>query len=455
MIGYEDDELENSFEEWSLRMHPDDLQITLDILSEAQKFGAQLYEATYRFRHKDGSWIWILDRGQTIFDENKKAIRMVGFHTDITKERRANKEIKRVLSAFERSEISVVMTDLDATIEYVNPSWCKVTGYSKEELIGQNPKIVKSSDTPKELYKKMWRHLKYGKVFNVEMKNITKDGVEFWEDSTIIPSFDYRGKIDGYISFKLNIDEKIKLKKEIFNKEEMIIAQSRHAAMGEMISMIAHQWRQPISVIAMDANNILADIELEMVEEDLLKENLEDIILQTRELSKTIDDFRNFFRPDKLTTEVAIKDIIDDTIEVLSKSLINNGINIKIDIEENYQIKTFSRELMQVLINILKNAKEELIESKIENKEITIKSEVVTNGLKIYIYDNANGIDENILDKIFNPYFSTKTEKNGTGLGLYMSKTIVEKHLKGHIKAYNKDRGACFEILLPNDIENA
>ena len=582
MLGFEDDELPSEFASWEDRVHPDDLQTALQEITNAHTDPEYDYNTIHRLRHKDGSWVWILDRGKTIFDENKKAVRMVGFHTDITtmknqeiknkklendlkaskelfekfmeyipanisifengvvlyankdtnaffgeesivgcrvddllfkddksnmiqnsfsralseggyedivkvqnhlnenkiyrefafkiedelhskvglvsiditKEYQSNKEIKRVLSAFERSNISVLMTNLLGDIEYVNPSWCKITGYSKDELIGQNPRIVKSGYISSETYIKMWGQLTKGRIWNSEIKNVAKDGTEFWEDSTIMPSFNQDGEIDGYIAFKLEINEKIRLKQELHDKDEIMIAQSRHAAMGEMISMIAHQWRQPISVIAIDASNILADVELESINEEFLREVSGRIINQTQELSKTIDDFRDFFKPDKVAEDVLVQKIIDDTMAVIGKSLENSSIEIRLEISQELQIKTYSRELMQVLINIIKNAKEAFEPLAKEEKTISITVKQESDTIEVKIMDNAGGVDKTIIKQIFDPYFTTKGVKNGTGLGLYMSKTIVEKHLRGILDVYNNNEGACFSIKLPLSIHH-
>ena len=368
---------------------------------------------------------------------------------DITKEYHANKEIAKVLSAFERSNMSVVITDLDGDIQYVNPSWCKITGYTRDELIGQNPRIVKSGFISPKTYKKMWQELTNGKVWHSELKNRAKDGSEFWEDSTIIPSFDNNGNVDGYIAFKLEINETIRLREELKEQEEIMIAQSRHAAMGEMISMIAHQWRQPISVIAMDANNILVDIELNTVDNISLKEDITDMLSQTKYLSQTIDDFRNFFKPSKIKDEVLVSDVFKEALSVIIKSLQNHNIEVENNFDTTTKVFIFSRELLQVFINILKNSKEALEDKKTGNKKIINKIYEDKHDIVVSICDNANGIDNDIIDKIFDPYFTTKDEKNGTGIGLYMSKSIIEKHLNGSIVAYNNEHGVCFEIRIP------
>ena len=327
MLGFKENEISNIDGDWFDLMHPDDLEDTHKKLHlSREKYGVP-YHNIYRMRHKDGHWVWILSRAQTIFDGIGKATRMVGFHTDISK--------------------------------------------------------IKA------------------------------------------------------------------LEEELHKKEEIMISQSRHAAMGEMISMIAHQWRQPISVIAMGANNILVDIELELLDNETLGKTAKDIIDQTQELSDTIDDFRNFFRPVHDTEDVLPEDILKEAFMVIGKSLENNTIEVIQEIHSNKSIKTYSRELMQVLINILKNAKEVLVEKVDIGRKMIISIVDEDDYIVITICDNGGGIKEDILPNIFDPYFTTKGVAEGTGLGLYMSKTIIEEHLYGRLQAYNKDNGACFKIRLP------
>ncbi|WP_455755491.1 PAS domain-containing sensor histidine kinase [Sulfurimonas sp.] len=372
---------------------------------------------------------------------------------DISKEYEAQAEVIKLKSALDRSPISIIRTDLEGNIKYVNPNCSKISGYSSQELIGKNPRIFKSDYTNDKIYKEMWETISTGNVWNGDFKNIAKDGSEYWENATISPSFNDTGDVDGYIAFKLDITQTKQMEDELEDKEELMIAQSRHAAMGEMISMIAHQWRQPISVISMGANNILADIELDILDEETLKSGAEDIVYQTQELSKTIDDFRNFFRPGKVSEEVFIEDVFFEAIGVIGKSLENNNIELITEFKGSKKITTYSRELMQVIINILKNAKEALVDNKQDAKKISVLLQEEATNISISICDNAGGIKDDVVDKIFDPYFSTKNKVNGTGLGLYMSQTIVEKHLHGSLKAYNKDNGACFTISLPYTIE--
>ena len=319
-------------------------------------------------------------------------------------------------------------------------------GAKQKEIIGKTDYDF----VPKELADSFGEHDKdamnsYIPLTNEEEITFASDGHTEYLQTTKTSVRDADGNILGVLGIGRDISE---LKKA----EDMMIAQSRNAAMGEMMSMIAHQWRQPISTIAMEANNILIDIELDLLNNDSLRELASNIVKQTQELSKTIDDFRDFFKPQKNLEEVFVKDVVQSVLEVINASLQNNQVTLILNMDENIKIRTYSRELMQVLINILKNAKEILIEKEITDKKIVMTFTKEKEALHIEICDNGGGVDEAIIDKIFNPYFTTKDAKNGTGLGLYISQTIIEKHLHGTIDVNNNSEGACFHIKLPFDI---
>jgi len=344
---------------------------------------------------------------------------------------------------------NVMIKDITHKIVYANKRASKF--FKQEDMIGKSSEDLLPSylvDTVNEIDNKILKNGTHEELLELEDDNAKRLiyrnlGFKMVDANDVV-------KI-GIVS--IDITGEYQLKEDLYEQEELMIAQSRHAAMGEMISMIAHQWRQPISVIAMDANNILADIELEMIEEKSLRVSSKDIIKQTQELSKTIDDFRNFFKPEKNAQEITVKELINDALGVIGKSLYNNQIEIVLEIDEDKKVTTYTRELMQVFINIIKNAKEALLENKIEAKKIIICTCEDGENFKFRICDNAGGVRVENIEKIFNPYFTTKGAKNGTGLGLYMSKTIVEKHLQGSLTVDNDDDGACFEITIPYVIQ--
>jgi signal transduction histidine kinase len=246
--------------------------------------------------------------------------------------------------------------------------------------------------------------------------------------------------------FNRTLDALKQLENELVEQEEIMIAQSRHVAMGEMIGMIAHQWRQPLTVIAMSANNIIVDIELEEVNEESFKNEAQNILHQTEHLSKTIDDFKNFFRPNREKEMVKVEDIVFEAESIIGKSIENNDITLSIEHDTTAPIAIYSREFLQVIINLLNNSKEALIDNTKENRSIHVEIKDTRDFIVTTICDNGGGIDEKIMKKIFEPYFSTKDKLTGTGLGLYLSKNIIEKHLGGTIRVRNTQDGACFEL---------
>lgn len=235
---------------------------------------------------------------------------------------------------------------------------------------------------------------------------------------------------------------------------EQLVHKSRLAQVGEMISMIAHQWRQPLAAISADVVNMKVKIdlgaldlekkeELEEIKYDF-SDKLDDIEESVQLLSTTIDDFRNFYKPNKKSVSIKLEDAVLKSMRIIKASLENDNIEIiqKYESEEKFDI--YDNEMVQVILNILHNAQDNFAEKKTENPciRITTKDNILS------ICDNGGGIPENIMDSIFDPHFSTKDEKKGTGLGLYMSKTIIEEHHGGKLHVKNKNGGVCFTIEL-------
>ena len=216
-----------------------------------------------------------------------------------------------------------------------------------------------------------------------------------------------------------------------------------------MISMIAHQWRQPITAIGMGAQNLQLDIELDDIDPKRFDKKLTKIVEQTEFLSKTIDDFRDFLKPNKKSHTYKVSAIVEGTLSVIRKSIENNNIRLEKSFLDDVEITTYYNEVIQVLLNIINNAKDIINTKNINNGIITIKLSKDEQNANIEICDNAGGIQEDILPRMFEPYFTTKESKGGTGLGLYMSQMIIEKHLKGTITAININGGACFKVALP------
>ena len=236
---------------------------------------------------------------------------------------------------------------------------------------------------------------------------------------------------------------------ELIDSQKTVLQQSRLTAMADMMSMLAHQWRQPISSITMKINSLLFDIELKEINEKELKKSVLSINEQIKELSKMIDDFGDFFSPDESLKLVNLNKVIDDAIEIIDKSFENRDIEFKVLPHSDFKdIETYPRMLMQVMVNMFINSSEVFIDRKVTNGKIVVDIQQSSDMTTITICDNAGGVKLEEPNEIFEPYFTTKNQYNKAGLGLYMSKMIVEKHFGGKLSVENKEDGACFTIRI-------
>ncbi len=244
-----------------------------------------------------------------------------------------------------------------------------------------------------------------------------------------------------------NLKEKIKIEVEKSReKDKALIQQSKLAQMGEMIAMIAHQWRQPLGAITAIANDLILKIMFDRYDKKYFDKKLKNITDLSQHLSKTIDDFRGFYKKDKEKIEIFLKDIVKDVLNIIASSVENKNIKIITEFYSTKKIYTYPNEVRQVVLNLIKNAEDILLEKGVKNPYIKIKIYDDKNNSYIEVSDNGGGVPESIMDKIFDPYFSTKTKKDGTGLGLYMSKIIIEEHCNGTLSVSNSEEGAIFKI---------
>lgn len=256
-----------------------------------------------------------------------------------------------------------------------------------------------------------------------------------------------------------NLEEEVQRRTdELVQREKILFQQSKMAAMGEMLSNIAHQWRQPLSTISTAASGIKLQHEFGNFNDKEFKKSMDEIVSTTQHLSHTIDDFRNFFNESKEKTKFNLENLMESCLELLIRSMKQNKIEVITNIDKNTYIVGYKRELMQALLNILNNAIDVLKEQNINmNRFIFIDIQEDGDHATINIKDNGGGISDNIIDKIYEPYFTTKHQSQGTGLGLHMTYKIINNNLQGSINAKNVEytynniicKGVDFTIKLP------
>jgi len=240
---------------------------------------------------------------------------------------------------------------------------------------------------------------------------------------------------------ELNKYLEIKISKEVAQnrkKDIIMFQQARLASLGEMLNNIAHQWRQPLGSIAMIIQSFQTKMSIGKLTDEYIQTKVDDALLLANNMSNTLDDFKNFFNPDKTRNKFFIKSCIDHTIQLSKYLLEKQNITLKLEIKNNMELNTYYNELSHVFLNIISNSKDVLsTKNEKDDKIIKIIISEYKNQAIINMIDNGGGIDEDIIPKIFEPYYTTKYKSAGTGIGLYMSKQIVEKHMNGSIKYKN------------------
>jgi PAS domain S-box-containing protein len=359
----------------------------------------------------------------------------------------------------ENAPVSIFWKDTKGAYQGSNKKFLKLINLrNKEELIGKKDSDLNFPEREDFVNDdNLIMNTRKAKL-NYNEKVTTNDNIQRTVNTSKVPLLDKKGKVIGILALTQDITEQINNINQLKEQEKLIIQQSRLASMGEMLSNIAHQWRQPLSIISTLATGIKLEKELAISNEQSEIDSLDMINQNAQYLSKTIDDFRNYFKKSNYMSTIFTNNLLEKTLKLISPRLKNKNIEIIIN-NENIEIETYENELVQIYINIINNAIDALEDFKEVDysKYIFIEIKKTDTSLEIKIKDNAGGIEDEIIGKIFEPYFTTKDEKQGTGLGLFMCNEIVTKHLKGDIQALSSTfsyegkeyKGTTFKITLP------
>jgi PAS domain S-box-containing protein len=274
---------------------------------------------------------------------------------------------KRLVKKNDIVDKYVIMSKVDkeGNIIDVSQAFCDISGYTKEELIVKKYLLLKHPSFPNEKMNEIWETVNSGKIWQGEIKNQKKDGTVYWVEATISPVFNENKEILYFDSVRQDISSK----KEFEEQQAILIEQSKSAAMGEMISMIAHQWRQPLQAVSLLVQKLpLSKLKDGYIDDELLAQVEKDITSQLEYMSSTIDNFRDFFLPNKPKEKILVKELISRSIDFISFLLKNNSIQIEVNTKDDVLLSCYVNELIQVLINIIKNAVDILIERDVKKE---------------------------------------------------------------------------------------
>lgn len=384
---------------------------------------------------------------------NETNKRLIVTLNDLSNVKQLEKQIQDkeqlVSSLFDVADISFIITDMENRIFRVNKAFSVMTGYSQEEMVESGLDCLKITDYKSD-YEKYVRPSSGCMSEVILRRKDGKDIFAYMNVSSFAPDESSNFKVMAFT----DITDRVLLMSEQKEQEQLLIQQSKMAAMGEMIGVIGHQWKQPLNSISLIMDGIRCDLEDGVLENDEINRRIETCLEQVQFMAETIDDFRSFFSHDTAVGAFDISDAVSNTVRLLTPLFERHGTKIDIsgELHNRVFIRGIANEFRHTLMNILTNSKD-AINSKIETDRtfkgrIGIRMDADESNIRVTVSDNGGGIPEHLLEHIFKPYFTTKGNK-GTGIGMYLAQIIINKKMNGSITVKNTDVGACITIILP------
>jgi PAS domain S-box-containing protein len=449
-----------SYEAFLHAIHPDDRDEVNRAYTNSLET-KQKYEISHRLLMDDGRVKYVHEQCETYFDDAGKPLRSIGTVQDITALKQTEIELKKLLD--EHNALLQVKTTgfvhlKDRHFLWTNETFEVMMGYEKGELQGAPARIIYIDDEEYRTYGEQgYKALSETGTFTKELSGVKKDGTPIWllACMTVLKDSDNEA-----VGIAIDVTKQKQLEQNLqalvseetakrMEKEKLLLQQSKMAMMGEMIGAIAHQWRQPLNALAINVQDAEMAYKFGEIDDEYMDKFKKDSMIVIQSMSKTIDDFRDFFKPTKEKEDFVLEASIRQALYVMGPLLRTNDIGLEFSTDKEHQIHGYKNEFQQVIIILLSNAKDALVELGVENPHIDIGiQEKPDNQLEITVSDNAGGIPVDIIDRIFEPYFTTKEQGKGTGIGLHMAKEIIERQMGGKISVKNSEYGAKLTIEL-------
>lgn len=430
-------------------VHPEDHELVSSSIDAARQ-SSQLTAIEYRIVRPDGAIRWMFSRGRPIDGAQDLPRLLMGITFDVTDRKNAEERVLQLSLALEQSPASVVITDLQGTIRYVNRKFTEVSGYSREEAIGRNPRILKSGETPPETYQELWACITGGNTWRGEFHNLRKNGELFWEAASISPVVDANGRITHFVGVKEDITAQRRSEQELQQQRQELAHLSRVMTMSELSGSLAHELNQPLAIIltnAEAAQRLLAQEPPDLAE---VRDTLADIVSEDQRAGNIIRRLRAMLKPGHTQLEpLSANELVEDVLRIARSDLIGRGITAQTVLDARGPRVTGDRiQLQQVILNLVLNAAEAMAAKAPTQRLLSLATEQRDGLVRISVSDTGCGLPSNV-ESIFEPFYTTK--KEGLGLGLTICRSIVSSH---HGRLWAEGRvtersGATFYMDLP------
>lgn len=339
------------------------------------------------------------------------------------------KELQYQKFALDQSAI-VAATDDNGVITYVNDLFCEISGYSREELIGQTHRIVNSKFHNDNFFSELWKTIKSGQVWRGEICNQRKNGDLYWVQTTIVPFMDLATKPIKYLSIRQDITALKKAQAQLIEQQEKVVVASRLSTIGEVAATITHEINNPLAVILGRVEMLTSAIEQDQIDIDIVKKTAETIYKTAQRIERIVHSMRLLSRgsnKDEPLEDFAVDVLVADSLELVSQRFRNFGVSLRRPIHDpNIMVRCIPHEIVQVLTNLMNNSFDAVRDLK--DKWISLDIIKHEDNLEFSIIDSGRGIDAQVAKRMFEPFFTTKDKQLGTGIGLSVSRTLLQNN---------------------------
>jgi PAS domain S-box-containing protein len=430
-------------------VHPDDRELVRAAIQTVVESRSEA-SVEYRAAGADGNLRWMSSRGRVQLDAAGAPDRLMGVTLDVTQRKLADEKVRQLSHAIEQSPVSVVITDKQGNVIYVNKKFSEVSGYSPAECLGQNPRLLKSGESPPAVYRELWDCLTHGRTWRGEFHNRKKNGGLYWESAVVSPLFDGAGRVTHFIGIKEDITERKRTALELHQQRDQLTHLSRVTMLGELAGSLAHELNQPLTAIlsnAQAAQRFLAHDRPDLGE---IRDILADIVAEDKRAGEVIRRLRLLLKKGEVQQHpLLVNEIVQEVLRLVRSDLVNLNFTAQTELAPHLPvIQGDGVQLQQVLLNLVLNGCDAMAGATRDNRRLTIRTSRDDGGsVHLSVADGGTGIAPEKLEQVFEPFYTTKAK--GLGLGLAVCRSIVAAHGGKLWATNNSGGGATFHLTLP------